>query len=187
MTNRLWAVVEREPEKGKYVAYAYSFLRNHNLVGIVENYSTFMICESKKKAVELADYWNDCYKANGTYALDKEDRPTEKSEYISKYEDDIRSAIYDFLVETFGEIRYREDLYMYIRDGKPEFITFLNADGRWSINDDHITICIHEPDTNGDEAEMLALDDDKDGWIDETQLDYWMEELKKAMGEKGKK
>lgn len=29
-------------------------------------------CETKKAAQELADFWNDCYKKNGTYAFRRE-------------------------------------------------------------------------------------------------------------------
>lgn len=68
MTNRIWAVVVREPEEGKLVAFAYSFTRNQNLVGITAEAFCFKICGSKKEAVETAEAWNESYKKNGVYA-----------------------------------------------------------------------------------------------------------------------
>lgn len=178
MTKTLWAAVVKEPEQGKYIASAYSFDKYLNMVHVVKGYTIFNLCENKKQAVALSDYWNECYKNNGTYALDKSQTGIE---YISKHETDIRSAIYDFLVETLGETECRKNLYMYRTDGKPEFRVLSKSDSNSSIDDKGILVCFHEPDINGDEAEMMAFDDDKDGWIDEAAIEYWMDELKKAM------
>jgi len=66
MKKTLWAAVVNEPEQGKYTAFTHSFNRNTNLVGVTDGCLIFHLCESKKEAVELADYWNECYKNNGT-------------------------------------------------------------------------------------------------------------------------
>lgn len=32
--------------------------------------SSFTLCPTKKKALELAKFWNECYKNNGSYLFD---------------------------------------------------------------------------------------------------------------------
>lgn len=33
----------------------------------IENITSVTACSTKREAVELAEFWNDCYKKNGTY------------------------------------------------------------------------------------------------------------------------
>ena len=67
-TRRRWAAVTDEPVKGKYVSYALSFRGNENLVWITRGHMTFNIMSSKQEALELTNYWNECYRKNGTLA-----------------------------------------------------------------------------------------------------------------------
>lgn len=69
MARRIWAIVSDEPVKGKHIAYALPFTSGENLVWICKGHKTFNIMPSKQKAVELADYWNECYEKNGTLIM----------------------------------------------------------------------------------------------------------------------
>ena len=66
MGRRRWSVVVDEPFKKKYVAYALDYGTNDNMVWFCRGHKTVQLMPSKQKAVELAEYWNSCYKENGT-------------------------------------------------------------------------------------------------------------------------
>lgn len=67
-----WLVIVR-CINGKRYAYAERWSHNTSLTGLfdvskggVKNIETVNIADSKKAALELAEFWNDCYKKNGT-------------------------------------------------------------------------------------------------------------------------
>ena len=59
-------------QDGKYFSTVEKVGTNDNIVAFMQkrNYRYGHICESKKKAEELAEFWNASYKANGTYLFD---------------------------------------------------------------------------------------------------------------------
>ena len=62
-----------ETENGKNNAFALTVDDSNNLLSIFKQHKNATIiqpCESKKKAEEFADFWNESYKANGTYLFD---------------------------------------------------------------------------------------------------------------------
>lgn len=56
-------------ENGKYYAYAEKVNDNDNLLSrlSIKNIVTANICETKKKAAEIVNMWNESHKANGRY------------------------------------------------------------------------------------------------------------------------
>ena len=71
MKNFYYAGVETK--NGKHFAFIFNAKAGNNLLSIFKQYKNMTIvnaCESKKKAEELADFWNESYKANGTYLFD---------------------------------------------------------------------------------------------------------------------
>lgn len=56
-------------ENEKNYAYAVKVNSSDNLLSKlqIKDIKTANICESRKEASKLADYWNECYKKNGTY------------------------------------------------------------------------------------------------------------------------
>lgn len=62
-----WLVIVR-CINGKRYAYAERWSHNTSLTGLfdVSNIESVNIADSKKAALELAEFWNDCYKKNGT-------------------------------------------------------------------------------------------------------------------------
>lgn len=64
-----WMVIEVE-ENGKSYAWAHRWLNANNLRDIHEmfpNARSIMISDTKKRAKEIANAWNDSARANGTY------------------------------------------------------------------------------------------------------------------------
>lgn len=61
--------VINQSEKGKNIALVIKATETENLLNTfnIKNIITANICETKKAAEELASFWNECYKANGTY------------------------------------------------------------------------------------------------------------------------
>jgi len=69
MDKYVWYVLNRCKD-GKYYAHAFRLRMTENLVSFMREYpdiETMNPCESKTYAKELAQYWNECYKKNGTY------------------------------------------------------------------------------------------------------------------------
>lgn len=72
--KRFYYVVS-EHDSGKNYAYVLVIGSNNNLLAVLEDYKKAKVvqpCESKKKAHELAEFWNDSYRNNGTYLFDKD-------------------------------------------------------------------------------------------------------------------
>lgn len=70
VVDRLTAGPEEAKEAGR-VAWVLSFSENDNMKAVIERYADLEylnICPTKKAAEELAAFWNECYKKNGTYA-----------------------------------------------------------------------------------------------------------------------
>lgn len=69
MKDKVYIVVTTT-ENGKNVSFAVDFAGSCNLVSVlasIPGLTSANICKSKKAAAEIADDWNECYKANGTY------------------------------------------------------------------------------------------------------------------------
>lgn len=72
LNNYHYFIVNREPENGKYFAEVLRVRDNVDLLGIFAGYKdlkTVNACTTKKAAEELRDFWNECFKNNGTYAF----------------------------------------------------------------------------------------------------------------------
>ncbi len=68
MRNKYLAVSTTENEK--HVAFDVKVSENENLVSAmagIKNLTTAQICETKDKAQDLSDFWNECYRKNGTH------------------------------------------------------------------------------------------------------------------------
>lgn len=67
MKNNYIAVQIKENEK--YYAYVVKVTESDNLLSklTIKNIITANICDSKKRAEEIINHWNTCYKANGNY------------------------------------------------------------------------------------------------------------------------
>ena len=59
-------------KNGKYYSTIERVSTSDNVVSFMQrkNYKYVNICESKKKAEDLAESWNDSYKATGIYLFD---------------------------------------------------------------------------------------------------------------------
>ena len=63
-----WLVIVDEYD-GRRIAYVHRVSHSLNLLFELEKFKSaesINIADSKKAAVELADYWNECYRKNGT-------------------------------------------------------------------------------------------------------------------------
>ena len=61
-------------ENGKNYSYVLKVSESNNLLAVLKYHKNLTIvhqCETKKKAVELVNFWNESYKANGTYMFDE--------------------------------------------------------------------------------------------------------------------
>lgn len=57
-----------------YYSFVFSVGENDNLASRLDNIGGLQaaqLCQTKKAAQELADFWNDCYKRNGTYFFEE--------------------------------------------------------------------------------------------------------------------
>lgn len=71
--NIYMAVTEKI--QGKNYAYALTVPRSENLVHVFakeNNLTHANVCATKKEAERIADFWNECYKNNGTYLYSDE-------------------------------------------------------------------------------------------------------------------
>lgn len=76
MKNYYFAVTVTED--GKNCAYVIKASESENLLCVfqrVKNATAINLFPTKKKAAEIADYWNECFKNNGTYIFDKIEKP----------------------------------------------------------------------------------------------------------------
>ena len=60
-------------EDGKNYAYVIKHHNSNNLINVLEIKGILHanICDTKKEAYSIAEYWNECYKKNGTYMFDE--------------------------------------------------------------------------------------------------------------------
>ena len=60
-------------EDGKNYAYVIKHHNSNNLINVlgIKGISHANICDTKKEAYRIAEYWNGCYKKNGTYMFDE--------------------------------------------------------------------------------------------------------------------
>jgi hypothetical protein len=75
MTKTFYYAVSEKNEQGKNYAFTITATENDNLLSIFARYRNLAYinaCKTKKQATELADFWNDCYIANGTYLFDED-------------------------------------------------------------------------------------------------------------------
>lgn len=57
-----------------YYAYVLKTNENQNLVSELDMIGGLVsanVCRTRKRAVELVEFWNSCYKQNGTYLFEK--------------------------------------------------------------------------------------------------------------------
>lgn len=69
MKDKVYMVVT-VAENGKNLSYVLDVAGSCNLVSVlagIRGLTSANVCKSKKTAAEIADDWNECYKANGTY------------------------------------------------------------------------------------------------------------------------
>lgn len=74
MKDKVYMVVT-VTENGKNVSYVLDASGSCNLVSVlagIRGLTSANVCKSKKAAAEIADDWNECYKANGTYMYAEE-------------------------------------------------------------------------------------------------------------------
>lgn len=63
-------------DSGKYSAVPYKLNSSSNIIsqmaeaGAGRDLQTMQLCPTMKEARELAIYWNECYKRNGTYMFE---------------------------------------------------------------------------------------------------------------------
>ena len=68
MQNFYYAV--NTEDNGKICAFVIKASINDNLKYLFNGYKNLIsinACPTEKRAEELANFWNECYKANGTY------------------------------------------------------------------------------------------------------------------------
>ena len=69
MKDKVYMVVTIT-EDGKYISYVLDAPGSYNLVSVlsgIRGLTSANVCKSRKAAAEIAECWNDGYKANGTY------------------------------------------------------------------------------------------------------------------------
>ena len=74
MSKYIYAVTTNRAENGKLYAEAIRLRGDVNLADILrdcKNILTFNVMPSKAKAVELAMFWDDSFRANGTAYFDR--------------------------------------------------------------------------------------------------------------------
>lgn len=73
--NKTWLAVTTT-ENGKNYAYAVSVSGGQNIFGVLSSIpgiTAANICTSKKDAEQLAKFWNECFKNNGTWLYSHEE------------------------------------------------------------------------------------------------------------------
>lgn len=70
MKNIYIAVTKTNKNRTRFYAYTQKVTPNNNLLSYFTDATvTAKICESKKEADRVVDFWNGCYKNNGTFAI----------------------------------------------------------------------------------------------------------------------
>lgn len=73
-TQNIYMAVTKTIQDKNY-AYALTVNRCYNLVHVLARENNLMcanVCATKKEAERIADFWNECYKNNGTYLYSDE-------------------------------------------------------------------------------------------------------------------
>ena len=67
--NYFYYVIDRNINGGHY-AFALRLPENYNLVDVLRRYDPFVVhtCKTWTQADEIAEAWNETFRANGTYA-----------------------------------------------------------------------------------------------------------------------
>ena len=70
MTGYSYYVVATEDKNGKHYAYVAKVANSSNLLCQFPSYAIHVnACKTAKEARHIADFWNECYKKNGTYVF----------------------------------------------------------------------------------------------------------------------
>jgi len=74
MKNTYLAITTHTEVNGKEYNFASVFKHtpSNNLwsqLHGIRNLSTVNVCETKKEAHEIVDFWNECFEKNGTYGI----------------------------------------------------------------------------------------------------------------------
>jgi len=70
MDKTLYIVATGKNSAGKLWAFVMTMSASTNLINAFPDTTiTANVCNTKKKAYEIMDFWNDCFKKNGTYAF----------------------------------------------------------------------------------------------------------------------
>lgn len=72
MNKKTFFVISVKTEDGRRYAYADAIQNCNDLFWIFKNIKgleTVNACDTRRDADEIARYWNECYKNNGTYAF----------------------------------------------------------------------------------------------------------------------
>lgn len=69
-----YIIVQQEKETGKNYAYTEKVSNCYNLYNYFQAHKGCKItsinaCKTMKEAKKISDFWNECYKKNGTYAF----------------------------------------------------------------------------------------------------------------------
>lgn len=78
MKDKVYMVVT-VTKNGKHVSYVLDVPGSYNLVSVlsgIQGLTSANICKNKKAAAEIVEYWNKCYKTNGTYLFDVREEAT---------------------------------------------------------------------------------------------------------------
>ena len=69
----MWYVISIKNEKDKRYAFLERIPLCNNLVGYAshDGVEFMMLCKTKKHAIEVANGWNDGYRANGNFIYDE--------------------------------------------------------------------------------------------------------------------
>jgi len=69
MKKTLYIVATKENKDGKKWACVIGLPSCYNLISaFTENTITANVCDTKKEAYDLMEFWNECFKKNGTLA-----------------------------------------------------------------------------------------------------------------------
>ena len=72
MNKKTFYVMVIKNEYGKRYAYADAIQNSNDLLSMfqsIKNLETVNACDTRHDADEIAHYWNETYKVNGTYAF----------------------------------------------------------------------------------------------------------------------
>lgn len=66
-SKKFYAAVTVE-ESGKYISYVLPFTSQDNVICClnIKNIVSANVYDTRKRAEEICEYWNECYKKNGT-------------------------------------------------------------------------------------------------------------------------